>query len=72
MEEITIETEFIKLSQLLKLNNMVSQGSEAKEVIQKGLVQVNNEVVFERGRKIYKDDVVEYKGQQIKLNVIMV
>jgi ribosome-associated protein len=72
MEELSIGTEFIKLSQLLKLSNMVSQGSEAKAVIIEGLVKVNNEVVLERGRKIYKDDVVEYNGQTVKINVMMI
>ena len=65
MEAVVISDDFIKLGQLLKLANMVSSGVEAKIVIQNGEVKVNGEVDTRRGIKIYPNDVVEYKGQQI-------
>lgn len=65
MEAVVINDEFIKLGQLLKLANMVSSGVEAKIVIQNGEVKVNGEVDTRRGKKIYPQDVVEYKGQQV-------
>ena len=37
---------------------MVSQGSEAKLLIQEGLVCVNGQVVYERGKKVYPGDRV--------------
>ena len=49
MEEIKIETEFIKLEQLLKYVNIVSSGGIAKEIIQDGEVYVNGEVETRRG-----------------------
>ena len=65
MEAVVISDDFIKLGQLLKLANMVSSGVEAKIVIQNGEVKVNGETDTRRGKKIYPNDVVEHKGQQV-------
>ncbi len=65
MQAIEISDDFIKLGQLLKLAGMVSSGVEAKIVIQNGEVTVNGEVDTRRGKKIYPQDIVEYKGQQV-------
>ncbi|RKI41464.1 RNA-binding S4 domain-containing protein [bacterium D16-51] len=65
MQAIEIRDDFIKLGQLLKLAGMVSSGVEAKIVIQNGEVTVNGEVDTRRGKKIYPQDIVEYKGQQV-------
>lgn len=65
MQAVEISDEFIKLGQLLKLAGLVSSGVEAKIVIQNGEVKVNGEVDTRRGKKIYPQDVVEYKGQQV-------
>ena len=67
MEAVVISDDFIKLGQLLKLANMVSSGVEAKIVIQNGEVKVNGEIDTRRGKKIYPNDVVEYKGQQVTI-----
>ena len=42
--------EFIRLGQILKATGLVENGGEAKEVIQAGLVRVNNEIETRRGR----------------------
>ena len=52
-EKVLINTDYIKLGQLLKLASLVSQGSDAKTLI------VNGETVLERGKKIYPGDLVE-------------
>ena len=65
MEAVVISDDYIKLGQLLKLANMVSSGVEAKIVIQNGEVKVNGEIDTRRGKKIYPNDVVEYKGQHV-------
>lgn len=65
MEAVEISDDFIKLGQLLKLAGLVDSGVEAKIVIQNGEVKVNGEVDTRRGKKIYPQDVVEYKGQQV-------
>ena len=60
MENIQIETEFIKLDSLLKFAALVGTGGEAKYVIQEGMVKVNGEVCTMRGKKIYPGDTVDF------------
>ncbi len=67
IEVIEINTEFIKLDQLLKWANLVSSGAEAKDLILTGNVKVNDEVELRRGRKIYKDYTVELFDNKIKI-----
>lgn len=65
--EIDINTEYIKLDQLLKFSGMTDTGGLAKEIIQQGLVKVNGEVCTMRGKKVYSGDVVSVKKYQIKV-----
>jgi len=67
MQEIKIDTEFIKLDQLLKLIDIASTGGHAKFLILEGLVKVNGEVEMRRGRKLKPQDIVEVEGQKIKV-----
>ncbi len=60
-----IHTEFIKLDQLLKYENLVESGAMAKMVILNGDVKVNGEIETRRGKKIYPGDVVEFNGEKI-------
>lgn len=53
MEEIIIDTEFIKLDSLLKYAAVVQTGVDAKFFISEGLVFVDGVVETRRGRKIY-------------------
>ena len=64
---ISIDTEFIRLDNLLKLANLVESGGMAKVLIQSGEVLVNGEVDTARGRKIYPGDVVELGDVQLLL-----
>ena len=65
IEEIVINTEFIKLDQLLKWANFTGSGVEAKMFIQNGEVKVNDAVETRRGKKIYDGDVVEFAGEKV-------
>ena len=58
---------FIKHGQALKAADLVGSGAEAKEVIQGGEVLVNGETDLRRGRKLYKDDMVSFNGEEIKI-----
>ena len=62
MENVVIQTEFIKLQDLLTFANLVSTGGEAKERIQAGEVTVNGEVCTMRGKKIRPGDDVAFQG----------
>lgn len=67
MKTIKIKDEFIKLGQALKLAGLVDSGVEAKIVIQDGLVKVNGETEFQRGKKLHKDDIFEFEGIEVKV-----
>ena len=60
MEQIAIQTEFIKLDALLKFAALVGTGGEAKIAIAEGLVKVNGEVCTMRGKKIRPGDTVSF------------
>ena len=62
VDKVAINTEFIKLGQLLKFASIVGNGSDAKILIADGIVKVNGVVVTERGKKIHPGDVVEVEG----------
>jgi len=63
--EFYLKDDFIKLGQLLKAASLVENGADAKFEIQSGKVFVNGEVEYQRGKKIYKDDIVKYKNKEI-------
>ena len=62
-ETIKIETEFIKLQDLLKFAGAVETGGEAKLLIQDGEVKVNGEVCTMRGKKLRPGDRAELDGR---------
>lgn len=64
MEKIEISTEFIKLDSFLKWAAIASSGAEAKMYIMDEMVYVNGDVCTQRGKKIYKGDVVAFDGKE--------
>ena len=62
-ERVKIETEFIKLQDLLKFAGAAETGGEAKLLIQDGEVKVNGEVCTQRGKKLRPGDRAELDGQ---------
>ena len=67
MNEIKINTEFIKLDSFLKWCGAASLGSEAKMYILDEMVKVNGEICTQRGKKIKPNDVVEFNGEKYKV-----
>lgn len=67
MEEVKIDTEFIKLDQFLKLAGIAGTGGVAKLLIQDGEVYVNGEVCTMRGKKLRVDDRIEIGDQTFKI-----
>ncbi len=67
MNEISINTEFIKLDSFLKWVGAVSLGSEAKMIIQDGEVLVNGEVCTQRGRKLRSGDIISIDNESFKI-----
>jgi len=67
MREAKIETDFIKLDQFLKFENIAGTGGEAKNMIMDGMVKVNGNTEKARGKKLRRGDVIEVFGEEIKL-----
>ena len=65
MTTVVITTEFIKLQDLLKFENLVETGGIAKQIIQDGEVLVNGEVCTMRGKKIRPGDVVCFDDEEL-------
>ena len=70
--EIKINTEFIKLDQLLKFSQVAESGGDAKEMVLSDMVFVNGELCSMRGKKIRPGDVVhvEFEDETVKLKVL--
>ena len=60
---VTIDPEYIKLQDAMKLANAVGSGGEAKVLIQDGQVSVNGEVCTMRGKKLRPGDTFACHGQ---------
>ncbi len=67
MEIIKIRDEYIKLGQALKLAGLSDSGVDAKYAVQDGLVKVNGQVEYQRGKKLRGGDTVEYNGQTVRI-----
>lgn len=61
---IKIQTEYVKLGQFLKFSGIITNGGEAKELLEEGLVFVNNKVEMARGKKLYPGDIVIFNGEK--------
>ena len=66
-EKIKIDSEFIKLQDLLKLGGAVDTGGTAKVVIQNGEVEVNGEICTMRGKKMRKGDYAVFDGLKLEV-----
>lgn len=55
---VPIDTEFIKLQDLLKWTGVAQTGGHAKILVQDGQVSVNGEICLMRGKKLRPGDTV--------------
>lgn len=67
MEIIKLREDHIKLGQALKAAGLADSGVTAKLVIKDGLVRVNGEIEYQRGKKLYDGDVVSFENETIKI-----
>lgn len=67
MKTIKIDTEFIKLGQLLKLAGLVESGAHAKIMIISGEIKLNGNIEMQRGKKVIKGDVIEVEGHSYRV-----
>lgn len=67
MIEFKVEGDYIPMIQLLKAVNLVQTGGEAQIVVTEGQVKYNGQVDFRKRLKVKAGDIVEFRGQQIKV-----
>ena len=61
--------DYITLQDLLKFENLVSSGGEAKAVINDGMVKVNGEIETRRGKKLRAGDVVVFLEDEVEVQI---
>jgi ribosome-associated protein len=69
MREIEISTEPIELYKILKLQNMVASGGEAKYLIAEGQVLVSGKIETRKRRKIFSGDIVKLGEEEIRMRI---
>ncbi|PHS72191.1 MAG: RNA-binding protein [Cycloclasticus sp.] len=69
MIKVEIPKEPVELYKVLKFEGLVPSGGEAKLVISKGLVLVNGEVETRKRKKIIHDDIVEFAGETLHIEL---
>jgi ribosome-associated protein len=67
MRDVGIKDDMIRLGQFLKLAGVIESGGEAKVSIGNGEVTVNGEVETRRGRQLFREDVVGFGGEQLRV-----
>ena len=61
-QTIELSPKHNELYKILKFNNLVQSGGEAKHVIAEGLVKVNGETETRKRKKIQSGDIIEFNG----------
>lgn len=69
MEIIKLRDEYIKLGQALKAAGLCESGVDAKYAIEDGLVKVNGETEYQRGKKLHAGDEVSFDGETIRIEL---
>ncbi|WP_459914351.1 RNA-binding S4 domain-containing protein [Desulfocicer niacini] len=67
--DVVLNQEPVELYKILKFENLVLSGGEAKYVITEGLVMVNGEVETRKRKKIFAGDIVQFQEEQLHLVV---
>lgn len=69
IKEVAVNTETIKLDQFLKWTGLAQTGGQAKLILAQGIIKVNREQEFRRGRQLEKGDLVEV-GEVMKFRIV--
>jgi len=67
MREVRINSEPVELYKILKFENLVMSGGEAKHVIVEGMVTLNGETETRKRKKIFAGDTIEFGGQVLRI-----
>ena len=69
-QEFTLEAEYIRLDDLLKLTGCVQTGGQAKVLIQGGEVCLDGEVCTMRGKKLRGGEVVSIPEDDMVITLV--
>lgn len=67
MKIINIKTEYIELQQLLKMEDYISSGGQAKYYLMENEVLVNGAIETRRGRKLRTNDVIKIGKEEYQI-----
>ncbi len=67
MRYVEIKKEPVELYKILKFENLVMSGGEAKHMIADGLVKLNGKVETQKRKKILSGDIIEFQGEFLKV-----
>jgi ribosome-associated protein len=66
---VEIATEPIELFKLIKSENLVGSGGEAKFVVGEGMVMLNGEVETRKRKKVFSGDLVQFAEFKLKVQL---
>jgi len=64
---VIIDHEPVELCKILKFENLVLSGGEAKHLIASGMVSVNGKVETKKRKKIFAGDIIEFNGEEMEI-----
>ncbi len=67
--DVEISREPTELYKILKFENMVESGGEAKAVVAAGHVIVNGNVETQKRKKIMDGDIIEFAEEKIRIHL---
>lgn len=70
MRTVEINREPAELYKILKFEGLVTTGGEAKLLIGDGQVKVNGAVETQRRKKIVAGDVIEFRGEKLRVTAL--
>ena len=70
MRKVEITREPVELYKILKFEGLVTTGGEAKLLIADGQVTVNGEIETRRRTKIVNGDVIEFRGETLRMQLV--
>ena len=70
MRKVEITKEPVELYKILKFEGLANTGGEAKLLIDDHQVTVNGKVETRRRKKIVDSDVIEFRGETLKIQLV--
>ncbi|GHU33576.1 hypothetical protein FACS1894166_09360 [Bacilli bacterium] len=66
---VVINTDYITLGQFLKLNNLITNGGQAKYFLEANSIHVNDILEKRRGKKLFSNFVVDINNKKYQIQI---